>query len=67
MTDPVLSAVSPEQVLVAEAQVSGREGGVGGAREILQEQEISNWLPGKIIKNGPAHHHCSSFKVIYYP
>lgn len=37
--------VLPVQVLVAEAQVYGREGGVGGVREILQKQEVSHWLP----------------------
>lgn len=38
--------VSPVQVLVVEAEVSGRKGGVGGAREVFKEQEVSYWLPG---------------------
>lgn len=35
------------KVLVAETQVAGREGGMGGAGEVLQEQEVSYWLPGE--------------------
>lgn len=35
------------QVLVAETQVACREGRVGGAGEVLQEQEVSHWLPGE--------------------
>lgn len=32
---------------MAEAQVSGREGGVGGVREILKEQKVPHWLSCK--------------------
>lgn len=41
------SARTPVQVLVVKTEVSGREGGVGGVREVLKEQEVSYWLPGK--------------------
>lgn len=35
------------QVLVVKAEISGRERRVGGVREVLEEQEVSYWLPGK--------------------
>lgn len=40
-------SVSPVEVLVVKTEVSGRERGVGGVREILQEQKVSHWLPGE--------------------
>lgn len=39
--------LSPAQVLVVKAQVAGRERGVGGAGEVLQNQEVSHRLPGE--------------------
>lgn len=32
---------------MAETQVTSREGRMGGAGEVLQEQEVSHWLPGE--------------------
>lgn len=32
---------------MVETEVSGRQGGVGGVGEVLKEQEVSYWLPGK--------------------
>lgn len=32
---------------MVKAEVSGRERGVGGVREVLQDQKVSHWLPGE--------------------
>lgn len=38
--------VSHYQVLVAEVEGSGREGGLGRAGEIWQNQKVSYWISG---------------------
>uniref|UniRef100_H3DQ58 Regucalcin n=1 Tax=Tetraodon nigroviridis TaxID=99883 RepID=H3DQ58_TETNG len=43
-------SVSFVEVLVVKAEVSGRERGVGGIREVLQDQKVSHWLPGEYKK-----------------
>lgn len=35
---------------MVKAEVSGRERGVGGVREVLQDQKVSHWLPGEDTK-----------------
>lgn len=32
---------------MVKVEVSGRERGVGGAREVLQDQKVSHWLLGE--------------------
>lgn len=44
---PMLSPASL-QALVAKAGCPGRFGRLGGAGEVFQEQEITDWLPGEV-------------------